>query len=331
MFGGSAKFCEQNFAEWCNPPEGTGGSACSLRSQRNGGARRNRQEVPLAHCVRSGMEGLAGIGRRFRLLTAFAAEWRGSPEGTGGSACSLRSQRNGGARRNRQGVPLAHCVRSGMVGLAGVGRRFRLLTAFAAEWCNPPEGTGGDGRREESANAGVLPAAHLPFLSPLAAHHSAQRASVARNPLTNSGNQKRASVARNPLTNSGNQKRASVALNPPTNSVGQECASVARNPLTNSGSQKLASVARNPPICGIRFWGFTSGSPHCGFALCGVSTELLYLRDCLGKVFSLKSYVFLPAHLKHQRFLEISGDRNLTKKNAQFKIKLLNLRPLFIH
>ena len=136
-----------------------------------------------------------------------------------------------------RGVPLAHCVRSGMVGLAGAGRRFRLLTAFAAEWWGSPEGTGGDGRREESANAGVLPAAHLPFLSPLAAHHSAQRASVERNP--------------------------------PTNSVGQECASVARNPLTNSGNQKLASVARNPPICGIRFWGFTSGSPHCALPCAG--------------------------------------------------------------
>ena len=87
----------------------------------------------------------------------------------------------------------------GMVGPVRIGKGFRLLTAFAAEWWGPPEGTGGDGRREGSANAGALPAAaHLSFLSPLAAHHSAKRASVERNPPTNSGGQERASVERNP-------------------------------------------------------------------------------------------------------------------------------------
>ena len=42
----------------------------------------------------------------------------------------------------------------------GEGWGFRLLTAFAAEWWGSPEGAEGDGRRrEESANAEVLPAA----------------------------------------------------------------------------------------------------------------------------------------------------------------------------
>ena len=38
-----------------------------------------------------------------------------------------------------------------MVGLARIGRGFRLLTAFAAEWWGPPEETGGDGRRREAS------------------------------------------------------------------------------------------------------------------------------------------------------------------------------------
>ncbi len=85
MFGGSAKFCPQNFAEW----------------------------------------------------------W-GSSEQVGDSACSLRSQRNGGTRRRKQGE------------------------------------MGGEGKR--SGNGTPHPAAHLPFFSPpLAVHHSAKRASVERN------------------------------------------------------------------------------------------------------------------------------------------------------
>ena len=103
----------------------------------------------------------------------------------GGSACSLRSQRNGEARRREQGIPLAHCVRSGMVGLAGGGRGFRLLTAFAAEWWGSPEGTGGDGRRVGTRRyRSLFPRRPSPPSSPrLRGHHSAQRASVERNLL----------------------------------------------------------------------------------------------------------------------------------------------------
>ena len=97
----------------------------------------------------------AGGNRGFRLLTAFAAEWWGSPEGAGGSACSLRS------------------------------RGFRLLTAFAAEWWGSPEGTGGDGRRVGTRRyRSLFPRRPSPPSSPrLRGHHSAQRASVERNLL----------------------------------------------------------------------------------------------------------------------------------------------------
>ena len=67
---------------------------------------------------------------------------------------------------------------------AGAGRGFRSLTAFAAEWWGPPEGTGG-GRwaAMEKAPATALPNPPpiSPFFSPLAAHHSAKRDSVERN------------------------------------------------------------------------------------------------------------------------------------------------------
>jgi hypothetical protein len=51
-------------------------------------------------------------------------------------------------------IPLAHCVRGGMVCAAGrtsalARRRFRSLTAFAAEWCAPPGGRGGKRRAAE--------------------------------------------------------------------------------------------------------------------------------------------------------------------------------------
>ena len=88
----------------------------------------------------------------------------------------------------------------------GAGRGFRLLTAFAtaevlpwmqgippltafaAEWWGPPEGTGGDGRRGKKtpATARPSPPPISPFFSPLAAHHSAKRGSVERN-LPNCG------------------------------------------------------------------------------------------------------------------------------------------------
>ena len=61
----------------------------------------------------------------------------------GDSACSLRSQRNGEACRREQGE------------------------------------MGGEGKG--SGNGTPQPAAHLPFFSPLAAHHSAKRDSVERN------------------------------------------------------------------------------------------------------------------------------------------------------
>ncbi len=60
-----------------------------------------------------------------------------------GFRCSLRPQRNGGGRRREQGE------------------------------------MGGEGKG--SCNGTPQPAAHLPFFSPLAAHHSAQRASGERN------------------------------------------------------------------------------------------------------------------------------------------------------
>ena len=60
-----------------------------------------------------------------------------------GFRCSLRSQRNGGGRRREQGE------------------------------------MGGEGKG--SGNGTPQPAAHLPFFSPLAAHHSAKRGSVERN------------------------------------------------------------------------------------------------------------------------------------------------------
>ena len=84
----------------------------------------------------------AGAGRRFR--------------------SSLRSQRPRSSRK-RQGIPLAHCVRSGMVKPTG-GNRGEM---------------GGEGKG--SGNGTPQPAAHLPFFSPLAAHHSAKRDSVERN------------------------------------------------------------------------------------------------------------------------------------------------------
>ena len=151
----------------------------------------------------------------------------------------------------------------GMVGPVRIGKGFRLLTAFAAEWWGSPEGIGEmGGEGKESGNGTPHPAAHLPLFSP----------------------RLRRTIPRNAPALSGIPRPIAVARSAPA----------------------LSGIL---PICEV-----LSGSPHCGFALCGVSTELLYLRDCLGKVFSLKSYVFLPAHLKHQRFLEISGDCNLTKK-----------------
>ena len=73
----------------------------------------------------------------------------------------------------------------GMVGLAGIGKGFRLLTSFAAEWWGPPEGTGGDGRRGKRLRQRHAPTRRpSPFFSPrLRGHHSAKRASVERNPL----------------------------------------------------------------------------------------------------------------------------------------------------
>ena len=74
--------------------------------------------------------------------TAFAAA-KGLPEQAGDSARSLRSQRNGEASRREQGE------------------------------------MGGEGK--DSGNGTPQPAAHLPFFSPLVAHHSAKRCSVERN------------------------------------------------------------------------------------------------------------------------------------------------------
>jgi len=49
----------------------------------------------------------------------------------------------------------------------GEGWGFRLLTAFAAEWWDPPEGTGEmGGEGKESGNGTPHPAAHLPFFLP---------------------------------------------------------------------------------------------------------------------------------------------------------------------
>ena len=81
----------------------------------------------------------------------------------GDSARSLRSQRPRSSR-NRQEIPLAHCVRSGMV--------------------KPAEGNrGGRWAAREKAPATALPNPPpiSPFFSPLAAHHSAKRDSVERN------------------------------------------------------------------------------------------------------------------------------------------------------
>ncbi|MBQ3851311.1 MAG: hypothetical protein II751_04280 [Bacteroidales bacterium] len=66
-----------------------------------------------------------------------------SCQGCRGFRRSLRSQRNGGGRRREQGE------------------------------------MGGEGKG--SGNGTPQPAAHLPFFSPLAAHHSAKRDSVERN------------------------------------------------------------------------------------------------------------------------------------------------------
>ena len=54
-----------------------------------------------------------------------------------------------------------------MEGPAGGNRGFRLLTAFAAEWWSPPEGTGGDGRRREASPQSYprFAAAHTPVYS----------------------------------------------------------------------------------------------------------------------------------------------------------------------
>jgi hypothetical protein len=87
-------------------------------------------------------------------------------------------------------IPLAHCVRGGMVCAAGrtsalARRRFRSLTAFACGMVRAARRERGKkkgGGRKSSVTRKPASAALLfPFLTPCAMHHSAKRDSVERN------------------------------------------------------------------------------------------------------------------------------------------------------
>ena len=84
-------------------------------------------------------------------------------------------------RRSWQGIPLAHCVRHGRGPAvdAGDSAAHCVRSGMAGGAGGNRGEMGGEGK--DSGNGTPQPAAHLPFFSPLAAHHSAKRGSVERN------------------------------------------------------------------------------------------------------------------------------------------------------